>query len=90
MDASARHRSPRLHDNDSSTAPSTPQRDDPYRPPACFHSLPFLEDGKGPHPRLESSNSPQSIHHFERFLAIRLRTDVSRCARDFILYHPTF
>lgn len=32
MDASARHRSPRLHDNDSSTAPSTtPQRDDPYR-----------------------------------------------------------
>lgn len=32
MDASARHRSPRLHDNDSSTAPSTtPQTDDPYR-----------------------------------------------------------
>lgn len=29
--------------------------------------VPFLVDGRGPCPRLESWNSPQSIHDFERF-----------------------
>lgn len=68
-------RSPRLHDNDSSTVPSFAQRDDPHRS-ARFHSAAFLEDGDDV--RLESRNSPIDPS-FQRFFPIF--PSMSRVAR---------
>lgn len=72
-------RSPRLHDNDSSTVPSSTQRDDPHRS-ARFHSAAFLEDGDDV--RLESRNSPIDPS-FQRFLPIF--PSMSRVARVVLL-----